>query len=109
MDGERDGFRTLAYAGAGVVVAAAALYLIVLAASGSSLHAIRAGALPASVIALVAGAVAWLGWREERAARRRALGREAAARERIDTELRREDRTAELERELDQLRRTSRD
>src|SRR4051812_18506522 len=104
MDGERDGFRALASRGALGVLGAAALYLAVLALSGASLHTIRVNALPLFAIALVAGVVAWVGWRDERAARRRAARREAAARGRVDTELRREGHTAELERELADLR-----
>jgi diguanylate cyclase (GGDEF)-like protein len=109
MDGERDGFRTLAFAGVGWAVGATALYLIGVVVAGSSLHTIRSGALPACVVALVAGALAWLGWRHERAARRGALAREAAARQRLDTALARVARTDELERELDTLRRRHRD
>jgi diguanylate cyclase (GGDEF)-like protein len=99
MDGEREGFRALAFAAAGVMLIAVALYLIVLAVGGLDLHTV------VPVIAVLAGAVAWLGWREERRARTHAAGREAAARERIDTELRRDDGTALLEARIGELER----
>src|SRR4051812_29523316 len=106
MEARREGFRVGGYRAVALFLGVAAVYLLVLALS-SPLHTIRAHSLPLLALVLAIGAVGWLGWREERTERRRAAGREAAARERIDTELRRDDgsgelhaRIAELEREL---------
>src|SRR4051794_6205255 len=104
MEAQREGFRAHVYKAVALLLGAAALYLIVLALS-SPLHTIRAHSLPLLALALAAGAVGWLGWREERTERRRAAGREAAARERIDTELRREDGTGELRARIEELER----
>src|SRR3954471_18956049 len=104
MEAQREGFRAHAYKGVALLLGAAALYLIVLALS-SPLHTIRAHSLPLLALVLAAGAVGWLGWREERTERRRAAGREAAARERIDTELRREDGSGELHARIEELER----
>jgi HD-GYP domain-containing protein (c-di-GMP phosphodiesterase class II)/GGDEF domain-containing protein len=85
---------------------------VVLAAvlAGAQPHTIRELALAMLAVAVVAGTIAWLGWRDERRRHRQAAGREAAARERIDTELRREEEEgrARLEEKLrreQQLRR----
>jgi diguanylate cyclase (GGDEF)-like protein len=104
MEAQREGFRTHVFKAVALLLGAAALYLIVLALS-SPLHTIRAHSLPLLALVLAAGAVGWLGWREERTERRRAAGREAAARERIDTELRREDGSGELHARIEELER----
>src|SRR3954465_13272854 len=104
MEAQREGFRSYAYTAVALLLGAAAVYLIVLALS-SPLHTIRAHSLPLLALVLAAGAVGWLGWREERAERERAAGREAAARERIDAELRREDGTGELHSRIEELER----
>jgi diguanylate cyclase (GGDEF)-like protein len=104
MEAQRDGFRARVYMAVAVLLGAAALYLVLLALS-SSLHTIRAHALPLLALVLAAGAVGWLGWRDERTERRRVEGREAAARERIDTELQREDGTGELHARIEELER----
>ncbi|MEA2458531.1 MAG: hypothetical protein QOC95_1503, partial [Thermoleophilaceae bacterium] len=92
-----------------VVLGLSALVLLALAVGGASLHSIRATALPLFVIAAVAGVVAWLGWRAEAGERRIADGREAAARERIDTELKRDDGAAQLQARIDELEQRLRD
>src|SRR3954470_2509264 len=104
MEAQREGFRAHAYKGVALLLGAAALYLLVLALS-SPLHTIRAHSLPLLALVLAGGVVGWLGWREERTERRRAAGREAAARERIDTELRREGGSAELHPRIEALER----
>src|SRR3954471_18729138 len=104
MEAQREGFRAHAYKGVALLLGAAALYLIVLALS-SPLHTIRAHSLPLLALVLAAGAVGWLGWREERTERRRAAGREAPARERIDTELRRDDGSGDLHARIEELER----
>src|SRR5437763_8128759 len=104
MEAQREGFRAHVFKAVALLLGAAALYLFVLALS-SPLHTIRAHSLPLLALVLAAGAVGWLGWREERAERRRAAGREAAARERIDTELRREDGSGELHARIEELER----
>jgi diguanylate cyclase (GGDEF)-like protein len=97
MEGYRRRMRTGVFAAVIAVLGVTALVLLGLALGGSSLETIREAALPLLVVALVTGAIAWLGWREEGTERRVAAGRESAARERIDTELRRDDGSAELE------------
>src|SRR3954468_5965492 len=104
MEAQREGFRTHVYKAVALLLGVAALYLVVLALS-SPLHTIRAHALPLLALVLAIGAVGWLGWREERTERRRAAGREAAARERIDTELRRDDGSGELHARIEELER----
>src|SRR3954462_322480 len=104
MEAQREGFRAHAYKGVALLLGAAALYIVMLALS-SPLHTIRAHSLPLLALVLAAGAVGWLGGREERPERSRAAGREAAARERIDTELRREDGTGELHARIEELER----
>src|SRR4051794_32842544 len=104
MEAQREGFRAHAYKGVALLLGAAALYLLVLALS-SPLHTIRAHSLPLLALVLAAGAVGWLGWREERTERERAAGREAAARRRIGTELRREDGTGDLHARIEELER----
>src|SRR4051794_17971663 len=104
MEAQREGFRAHVFKAVALLLGAAALYLFVLALS-SSLHTIRVQSLPLLALVLAAGAVGWLGWREERTERARAAGREAAARERVDTELRREDGTGDLHARIDELER----
>jgi diguanylate cyclase (GGDEF)-like protein len=104
MEAQREGFRAHVYKAVALLLGAAALYLVILALS-SPLHTIRAHSLPLLALVLAAGAVGWLGWREERTERDRAAGREAAARERIDTELRREDGTGDLHARIEELER----
>src|SRR5947208_14692236 len=104
MEAQREGFRSHVFKAVALLLGAAALYLIILALS-SPLHTIRAHSLPLLALVLAAGAVGWLGWREERTERRRAAGREAAARERIDTELRREDGTGDLHARIEERQR----
>src|SRR3954469_11256942 len=104
MEAQREGFRSHAYKGVALLLGAAALYLVVLALS-SPLHTIRAHSLPLLALVLAAGALGWLRLRGERAAPGPAAGREAAARERIDTELRREDGTGELHARIEELER----
>ncbi len=99
MELQRRGLRRILFAAAIVVLGLSAIVLLALAVGGASLHTIRATSLPLFVIAAVAGLIAWLGWREEAEERRTADGREAAARERIDTELRREREISEVRRE----------
>jgi diguanylate cyclase (GGDEF)-like protein len=88
MDGGREGFRNLGYA---VVLA-----VLVVAAVVSA-------PWPLIVLASAAAVAAVLIWRDERRARRHAVGREASARDRIDTELRREGRAGDLEQQVDEL------
>src|SRR3954454_13654878 len=104
MEARREGFRVGVYKAVALFLGAAAVYIVVLALS-SPLHTIRAHSLPLLALALAAGAVGWLGWREERTEHRRAAGREAAARERIDTELRRDDGSGELHARIEELER----
>src|SRR3954462_13181605 len=104
MEAQREGFRAHAYKGVALLLGAAAIYVVVLALS-SPLHTIRAHSLPLLALVLAAGAVGWLGWREERTERRRAAGREAAARERIDTELRRDEGSGDLHARIEGLER----
>src|SRR3954451_13754506 len=104
MEAQREGFRAHVYKAVALLLGAAALYLVVLALS-SPLHTIRAQSLPLLALVLAAGAVGWVGWRDERSERARAAGREAAARERIDTELRREDGSGDLQARIDELER----
>src|SRR3954447_20708505 len=104
MEAQREGFRSHVFKAVALLLGAAALYLIVLALS-SPLHTIRAHSLPLLALVLAAGAVGWLGWREERTERERAARRDAAARERIDTELRREDGSGDLQARIDELER----
>jgi diguanylate cyclase (GGDEF)-like protein len=109
MELERRGLRRILSVAAIVVLGLSALVLLALAVGGASLHSIRATALPLFVIAAVAGVVAWLGWRAEAGERRIADGREAAARERIDTELKRDDGAAQLQARIDELEQRLRD
>jgi diguanylate cyclase (GGDEF)-like protein len=104
MEAQREGFRAHVFKAVALLLGAAALYLIALALS-SPLHTIRAQSLPLLALVLAAGTVGWLGWREERTERDRAAGREAAARERIDTELRREDDSGDLHARIEELER----
>src|SRR3954465_5676666 len=104
MEAQREGFRSYAYTAVALLLGAAALYIVVLALS-SPLHTIRAHSLPLLALVLAAGAVGWAGWGVGRTERSRAAGREAAARERIDTELRREDGTGELHARIEELER----
>jgi diguanylate cyclase (GGDEF)-like protein len=104
MEAQRDGFRTHVFRAVALLLGAVALYLLVVALS-APLHTVRAQALPLLALALAAGAVGWLGWREERTERRRAAGREATARDRIDTELRREVGSGELHARIEELER----
>src|SRR3954469_1575449 len=102
MEARREGFRVGVYKAVALLLGVAALYLLVLALS-SPLHTIRAHSLPLLALVLAAGAVGWLGGRGERTESRRAAGREAAARERIDTELRRGDGSGELHARIEEL------
>ena len=104
MEAQREGFRAHVFKAVALLLGAAVLYLVVLALT-SPLHTIRAHSLPLLAFVLAAGAVGWLGWREERTERDHAAGREAAARERIDTELRREDGTGDLHARIEELER----
>src|SRR3954454_19542224 len=104
MEAQREGFRSHAYKVVALLLGAAAVYLFVLALS-APLHTIRAHSLPLLALVLAAGAGALLGGRKELAERRRATGRESAARERIDTELRREDGSGELHARIEELER----
>jgi HD-GYP domain-containing protein (c-di-GMP phosphodiesterase class II) len=96
MEGaDRRRMRKLGFYAAIAVLAGVAVVLLGLAL-GASLHTTREAALPLAVIAIGAGLVALVGWRDEQRARDAFAGREAAARERIDTELRRDDGSGEL-------------